>query len=130
MWFDVGQSAGRKRAGVRAERLADIIKLPHPTLRTHTIPPFPNMVGSLFILTQCFRFARYARYAKTTPLVGKSITLILRRLLNRLEKYTKCEVYSIPGPLYTPFVLNRPSLDQNLTGNLLRMVSSLQNDGF
>ena len=36
MWFDVGKGAGRKRTGVRAERLADIIKLPHPYYARHT----------------------------------------------------------------------------------------------
>ena len=51
MWFEVGRSAGRKRAGVRAERLADIIKLPHPTLRTHIKPPYtPTCLRSYYLL--------------------------------------------------------------------------------
>ncbi len=51
MWFDVGKGAGRKRTGVRAERLADIIKLPHPTLRTHTIPPYtPTCLSNYYLL--------------------------------------------------------------------------------
>ena len=48
---NVVQCAGRKRAGVRAERLADIIKLPHPTLRTHIIPPYtPTCLRSYYLL--------------------------------------------------------------------------------